>query len=681
MIEGVSTDLLLDAIDGGIVVLDRRERIVQWNAWMVSATGRTAADVLGKSLSDVFPGLDLSRLTSAVKATMTSGASTILTRALNPSPLPLLTRSGRTLLHDITVSPAPGGEAAACLIFILDVTMATRREQYLRDQQNARYDAIVEGAPDVILTIDPDDTIRLANPAAVAQFGYGLNELLGKRATDLFETKSEWTACWREAFEGAPSVRPKELIAVRKNDTRSYVEASASRWSSGARTFVTVILRDVNERRAVEAAARAAAEALAELNQTLEQRVEERTAQLMKTEEALRQSQKMEAIGQLTGGIAHDFNNLLQGIIGALHVINKRISAGRLSDIDRFTTGALESANRAAALTHRLLSFSRQQPVDPQPLDENQLIAAMEELLRRALGETVQMTFAPAPDLWLVRCDANQLENAVLNLAINARDAMPNGGKFTIETSNEVLHASQAILRSVPAGEYVRLVVRDTGTGMPPDIQARIFEPFFTTKPLGKGTGLGLSMIYGFIRQSDGAVAVESELGKGTAIEIYLPRFRGDLETPSIDEQTVHERRARSDEVVLVVEDEPMVRLLVVEVLKDLGYHALEAENGVSATRILHSAQRIDLLVTDVGLPDMSGRHVADAAMAARKDLKVLFMTGYADKAAGDTFMDEDREIITKPFAMDVLSARIREMIEGEGEGKRMRSPIKREIK
>lgn len=668
--ERIEADTVLDAINGGLIVLDQDERILQWNEWMALASGLRAVDVLGKSLTEVFPQLDLKRLTTAVRAAIASSASTIISRALNPAPLPLQTRSGRTLLHDITISPVGSRHGSACLIFVTDVTMATRRERYLRDQQNARYDAVVANAPDVIISIDSGGLVQMANPAAVSQFGYAMDELLGKSASLLFDTKSDWSSMLQAAINDAISFRSLELIAVRKDGSLSYMEASASRWSIGSQAFVTVILRDVNERRSVdaalrasEAAARSAASALADLNQTLEQRVEERTAQLMKAEEALRQSQKMEAIGQLTGGIAHDFNNLLQGITGALHVIQKRISAGRIGDIDRFTTGALESANRAASLTHRLLAFSRQQPIDPRPLNINQLIGSIEELVRRTIGETLQMTFTPADDLWLVRCDANQLENAILNLAINARDAMPDGGTLKFATSNVVLDSTQARWREVKHGEYARLVVTDTGTGMSPEIQARIFEPFFTTKPIGKGTGLGLSMIYGFVRQSEGWVKVDSEIGKGTSIEICLPRYCGDLEAQA-EEAAGLEKRAGSDEVVLVVEDEPMVRLLVVEVLKDLGYYALEAESGASAIRILQSSQRIDLLVTDVGLPDIGGRLVAEAGIAARPRLNVLFMTGYAEKAAGSAFLDEGMEIIIKPFTMEVLAARISEMIE-----------------
>ena len=393
--------------------------------------------------------------------------------------------------------------------------------------------------------------------------------------------------------------------------------------------------------------------------------MQERTAQLLKVEEALRQSHKMEAIGQLTGGIAHDFNNLLQGIIGALNMVQKRVGEGRIGEVDRFVKGALSSAERASALTHRLLAFSRRQPVDPRPVDMNQLIGTMEELLRRSIGEKIRMQIDEGEDLWLVRCDANQMENALLNLAINARDAMPDGGTLTIASSNESFDATQASIRDLKPGEYVCVTISDSGVGMPPEVQARAFDPFYTTKPIGQGTGLGLSMIYGFVRQSHGSVRIESQVGNGTTIEICLPRFDGNLE-PSREqrERTVGAGHAGNNEVVLVVEDEDVVRLLVVEVLKDLGYRALEASDGAAGLRILQSSQRIDLLVTDIGLPDVNGRQLADAARAKRPKLKVLFMTGYAESAASGEFLDKGMQIISKPFTMDKLAAKIREMIE-----------------
>ncbi|HYJ18809.1 MAG TPA: ATP-binding protein, partial [Burkholderiales bacterium] len=329
-----------------------------------------------------------------------------------------------------------------------------------------------------------------------------------------------------------------------------------------------------------------------------------------------------------------------------------------------FVEAALTSANRASALTHRLLAFSRRQPVDPRPIDANHLIATIEELLRRSIGEKITMKIEDAADLWLIRCDTNQLENALLNLAINARDAMPEGGTLTIATSNILFEPEQAIIRDIKPGEYVRLSISDTGVGMPPEVQVRAFDPFYTTKPIGQGTGLGLSMIYGFIRQSEGSVLIESEIGEGTMIEVCLPRYCGDLpqDAGAVDEDGLHQ--AGQDEVVLVVEDEAVVRLLVVEVLNDLGYRALEAVDGNSALRILQSSQRIDLLATDIGLPDINGRQVADAARARRPELKILFMTGYAESAAGSSFLGSDMDIISKPFTLDKLALKIREIIE-----------------
>ncbi len=662
---------VLDAIDGGVVVIDRAEHIVQWNAWMASASRLSSADVRGKSLSEVFPDADLKRLSAAVRSALTVGASTTFSHSLNPSLLPLHTRAGRELLHAVTVSPVDSAAEPLCLVFVSDVTLAARREKYLRDQQNARYNAIVESAADAIITTDSEGVIQFANPAAVSQFGYALDELVGQSTIMLFDQDSGWSALWRAAIDGAQSVNSRELTALRKDGTRTYVEASAARWTMSSRVFVTVILRDVNERRALDAALRAseeharqAAEELAQLNRTLEQRVEERSAQLMAAEQALRQSQKMEAIGQLTGGIAHDFNNLLQGIMGALHVTRRLIDAGRIGETDRFITGAYESANRAASLTHRLLAFSRQQPIDPRPLNQNQLIISVEELLRRTLGETVQMKFELAECLWLVQCDGNQLENAILNLAINARDAMPRGGELTIQTANVVLSAAESRAREVQPGEYVRLSIRDNGMGMPPEIQSRAFDPFFTTKPIGKGTGLGLSMVYGFVKQSGGATTLDSREGQGTTIEICLPRYHGELDEDSVEQERNEPPRAAANEVVLVVEDEGIVRMLVVQVLKDLGYHALEADSGAAALRILHSEQRIDLLITDLGLPDINGRELAERSVVKRKGLKVLFMTGYAERVGGGGAWQREHEVITKPFDMDALSARIRDLIE-----------------
>jgi PAS domain S-box-containing protein len=389
---------------------------------------------------------------------------------------------------------------------------------------------------------------------------------------------------------------------------------------------------------------------------------------LRQTEEALRQSQKMEAVGQLTGGIAHDFNNLLTGIVGSLDMLRTRVSQGRLETVDRYVTAATTSANRAAALTHRLLAFARRQPLDPRPVQANALVASLEDLFRRTVGETVTLEVVLAGGLWPTLCDPNQLESALLNLVINARDAMPGGGKLTIETCNAHLdEAYIAAQRDVRPGQYVCICVTDTGTGMPQDVIGRAFDPFFTTKPIGQGTGLGLSMVYGFARQSEGHAKIYSEVGQGTTIKIYLPRYRGETDA-EIEAATLAEApRAESGETVLVVEDEPVVRSLIIEVLEDLGYRTLEAADGPEGLKILQSRRHIDLLITDVGLPGLNGRQLADAARERRRDLKVLFITGYAENATlAAGFLEPGMQMITKPFAVDALAQRIRSIIREE---------------
>ncbi len=378
-------------------------------------------------------------------------------------------------------------------------------------------------------------------------------------------------------------------------------------------------------------------------------------------EQQLRQSQKMEAVGQLTGGLAHDFNNLLTGISGSLELLEKRFAQRRLQDIDRYLHAAKGAATRAAALTHRLLAFSRRQTLDPKPTDANHLVRGMEELIRRTIGPAIEFNFVGAIGLWKTLADPHQLENALLNLCINARDAMPDGGRLTVETANRWIDHRAARDRELMPGQYVSLCVSDNGAGMSAETIARAFDPFFTTKPLGEGTGLGLSMVYGFARQSGGQARIYSELGQGSMVCLYLPRCaeaddaaRETLERPAIEP-------ARHSETVLVVDDEQTVRMLVVDVLEELGYIAIEAEDGKSGLQSLESKRQIDLLITDVGLPGgMNGRQLADAGALLRPGLKILFITGYAENAViGDGHLRPGMHVLTKPFAMDALANRI----------------------
>ena len=427
----------------------------------------------------------------------------------------------------------------------------------------------------------------------------------------------------------------------------------------GVATRFPGVLIDIEHRRAIE-------EALREMNQQLEHRVQLALEQREQAEEALRQSQKMEAVGQLTGGIAHDFNNLLTGISGSLEMLETRIAQGRFDVLPRYIDAAQGAAKRAAALTQRLLAFSRRQTLDPKPTNLNRLISDMEELVRRTSGPNIDVEVVGAAGLWTIMIDKNQLENALLNLCINARDAMPDGGRLTIETANRWLDGKAGTERDLPPGQYVSLCVTDTGMGMSQETIGRIFEPFFTTKPLGQGTGLGLSMIYGFVRQSNGQIRVYSEEGHGTTMCLYFPRNHVDAPIEDNDKEGRTDFEGGFGETVLVVDDEQTVRLLMSDLLQDAGYRVLEAPDGPSGLKILQSETRVDFLLTDVGLPGgMNGRQVADAARVLRPNLKVLFVTGYAENAViGNGHLEPGMQVITKPFSMEDLAAKVRKMID-----------------
>jgi signal transduction histidine kinase len=416
--------------------------------------------------------------------------------------------------------------------------------------------------------------------------------------------------------------------------------------------------REIEERKRAEAALR-------DLNATLERQVVERTEELRLKDEALRQAQKMEAVGQLTGGVAHDFNNLLQIIIGNLETLERNLpeTSGRLH---RAVQSAMNGARRAASLTRRLLAFSRRQPLDPKPIDVNVLVTGMSELLHRSLGETIETETVRAAGLWRVEVDANELEATILNLAVNARDAMKSGGRLTIETANAYIDEAYAAGQAeVTPGQYVSISISDTGDGMNADTMARAFEPFFTTKPVGRGTGLGLSQVYGFVKQSGGHVKLYSEPGQGTTVRIYLPRWEGDVETVEQQQDTPVPEGER-EETILVVEDDDDVRAFSVESLRELGYRVIEAHDGAAALRLLERQPRIDLLFTDVVLPGgLTGAQVAAQARAMRSDLKVLFTTGYARNAiVHHGRLDKGVRLLTKPFSFKDLAAKVRDILD-----------------
>jgi CheY-like chemotaxis protein len=378
-------------------------------------------------------------------------------------------------------------------------------------------------------------------------------------------------------------------------------------------------------------------------------------------EDRLRQSQKMEALGQLTGGLAHDFNNMLAIIIGNLSLLKRRLERGERA-VERYAEQALKGADRAATLTHRLLAFARKQPLAPEAIACNRLIAAMSDLLRRSLGESIRIETVAAPALWTTQADANQLENAILNLAVNARDAMPKGGRLIIETDNVHLDEAYAAQNpGVPAGPYVLVALTDTGSGMPPDVAAKAFDPFFTTKPVGQGTGLGLSQVYGFVRQSGGHVAIYSEPDRGTTVRLYLPRHFGDAaEMERVTPTMLPEGSAR--EVILVVEDEDGVRDLAVEALRDLRYTVIHAEGAKDALQMLDTHPEIALLFTDVVMPEVNGRELAEAVHERRPDLPVLFTTGYTRNAiVHNGLVDADVQLLAKPYTLEQLALKVRQ--------------------
>ncbi len=519
-------------------------------------------------------------------------------------------------------------------------TLARSREDLERRvaERTRERDRAWRNSQDLLVVTEADGTLTAVNDAWTALLGWEARELIGARVVDF--THPEDLEATLIAFAGiieAPLTRPFEY--------RLRCKDGAFNWFAWTGAY--------EDGRIYATGRHVTAE-------------KEQAEALHRAEEQLRQAQKMEAVGQLTGGIAHDFNNLLAGIVGSLDLMQTRMAQGRTDRVERYAKAAMSSAQRAAALTHRLLAFSRRQPLDPRAVNVNQLVTGMEDLLRRSIGPLHGLEIVTAGGLWTTLCDPNQLESAILNLAINARDAMPDGGKLTIETANSHLdEAYVAAQRDVVPGQYIAICITDTGTGMSPDVIARACEPFFTTKPLGQGTGLGLSMVYGFAKQSEGHLKIYSEDGKGTTMRIYLPRYRGEAgeEDPTRAGATDPDQ-AGTGEIVLVVEDEPVIRDLIVEVLQDLGYRALEAADGPAGLKLLQSPERIDLLVTDVGLPGLNGRQLADLARERRPELKVLFITGYAENAAiANGFLDAGMEMITKPFAIDALAGKIRGMI------------------
>ena len=492
-----------------------------------------------------------------------------------------------------------------------------------------------------------------ANPAYLANAG--IPDVVGQRVRDMVPQEADgWVEIYRNVLLSGEPVRfERELVR-----TGRYLELAAFRVEPVERRQVAVLFQDVTKRHRAE-------RALRELNDTLERRVAEEVAARSKTEEALRQAQKMEAVGQLTGGIAHDFNNMLAVVIGSLDLLGRRFVDGD-PRARRYVQAAKDGAKRAAQLTQRLLAFSRQQPLKPEAVDANKLVAGMSDLLRRSLGGAIRLETVLAGGLWRTHVDPHQLENVILNLAVNGRDAMGEHGRLTIETANCHLDERYAAEHlGLAAGQYVLVAVSDTGTGMSPEVIAKAFDPFFTTKEVGRGTGLGLSQVYGFVKQSGGHVKIYSEPGQGTVVKVYLPRLLGPHQEDHLTEPQQAVPQGDSRELVLVVEDEPAVRQLSVDALTELGYRVLEADGAAQALRLIDANPDIDLLFTDVVMPEVNGRKLADEALKRRPQLKVLFTTGYTRNAVvHNGVLDPGVQLIGKPYTIEELATRVREVLD-----------------
>ncbi|WP_245259588.1 PAS domain-containing protein [Methylobacterium sp. 10] len=551
-------------------------------------------------------------------------------------------RDGEPRIAEIRYLPrcTADGTVDGFHVFVHDVTARKRTEADLARQVAARTaerDQVWQASSDMLCVANLDGYFVSLNPAWPATLGWSEEEMRARPFIDFVHPDD--VASTLAAATGLADGEPQITFENRyRHKDGGDVWLS---WNAVPRDgLIYASVRNVTE-------------------------IKRQAEALRLTEEALRQSQKMEAVGQLTGGLAHDFNNLLAGISGSLELMQTRMAQGRLTEIDRYMTVAQGAAKRAAALTHRLLAFSRRQTLDPKPTNVNRLVTDMEELIRRTVGPAIHLEVVGLSGIWPALIDPGQLENALLNLCINARDAMPDGGRITIETANKWMDETGARRHDMPPGQYLSLSVSDTGTGMSTDLLAKVFEPFFTTKPLGEGTGLGLSMVYGFARQSGGQVRIYSEVGEGTTVCLYLPRHYGEADEADVARRLAEVGRAGQGETVLIVDDEPSVRMLVTEVLEDLGYTAIEAADSVSGLKVLLSDVRIDLLVTDVGLPGgMNGRQMADAARERRPDLKVLFITGYAENAVlGNGHLRPGMQVLTKPFVLETLATRIKDLI------------------
>jgi PAS domain S-box-containing protein len=737
-------DAVIDALDVGIIVLDLEGGILDWNEWLARVSGFTKQSVLGKNLYALFPELLKTRFPIVVRDAVEVGSSSVLTHSLNKM-LPLRGEDGHKLLHNILVRPVVSAQSRYCLVQINDVTVAVTRERVLRERQNARYQAIVDSAPDAIITSSSDCTIQWTNGATQNAFGYAASEMLGRKIEILLAEHGDAVRTFDEhATRPGDRVAPLAVVGRRKDGRLANFEVSFGQWAAEDRQFITSIWRDVTERmlaeeaiRTSEALHRTLSEALPQLvwtcnvdgvcdyfnpqwqeytgvlaeerhgwiasvheeeraefkagwenalasggvfdidarlraadgthrwfkfrsipvrdtdrkiarwfgtatditdhvdaretlrrsNEELEALVAARTQEREIALGQLHESQKMETIGQLTGGVAHDFNNLLAVILGSLTLLKKGLPDDPRTS--RLLEGALQGAERGATLTKRLLAFARRQELKLEAVEIQRLVADMLDFLRQSVGPSIAIITDVPSDVAPVKIDANQLELALMNLAVNARDAMPTGGTLTIACRNETQQTS--VPPTLPLGQYVRLSVTDSGIGMSEATLAKAIEPFFTTKGVGKGTGLGLSMVQGLAAQCGGAIQIASQLGKGTVITLWLPHAsRADVN--SAPEQNVAAAHAIGQRIsVLLVDDDPLVSMNTTNMLEDLGHDVVEARSAMHALQLLASGAKFDVVVTDYAMPEMNGLDLAKSIGKIKPEIPVILASGYAD--------------------------------------------------
>lgn len=542
---------------------------------------------------------------------------------------------------------------------LLEARLASH-QQHDQDFYRSLFDTMDEGFCIIEFFDGPhgplSDYVHVLANAAYAKHA-GIPNVVGQKLREMVPDEADdWVARYGAVLRtGEPLHFEQELVA-----TGHVLSVTTFRVEPAEKRQVAVLFKDVTARRRAE-------EALRRLNEELEQRVNTALAEQAKAEAALRQAQKMEAIGQLSGGMAHDFNNLLGGILSAQELMRQRLEQSRFDALEPLLKLSSDSAQRASSLVHRLLAFSRQQTLQPCSTQVATLVSGMEELLRRTIGPSITLTSHFPCQLWPTFIDPPQLESALLNVCINARDAMPAGGVIDILGDNLQLDDQQARALELPAGEYVRLSISDNGKGMSAEVAERAVDPFFTTKPMGQGTGLGLSMTYGFVRQSGGQLRVLSTPGEGTRIELLLPRHHQHPEAPAPRPlRTLLEKSSSATQRILLVEDQAALRVVVCEVLEELGYRVDAFENGPAALAHLQAGERPDLLLSDIGLPGgLNGRQLAERCRERHPDLKVLFITGYDESAAlSDGQLLQGTQVLTKPFELAVLAERVRTLLE-----------------